>query len=382
MDEWAALADLLERERDMLLAEWRQKVRELPSAQLLPAPTLNDHVPLLIEAVVDALRHPARYDPASPLANMASLEHGAQRAQNGYEIGEVVSEYSMLRSCVHTLAEIHGVPLRDGQVQLLNNMLDHSIGVAVKAFAQHCADVERKHRDEHLAFVAHDLRTPLNAVVLASRALEQDGQQPQERARMLDVLKRNVRQLAALVDSVLQHNSAALAEGREQPQRRYLQLWPLVQQLIAELQPTADFAQSPLSNQVPDDLMVFADADMLRRVLQNLLAGGLPQRPGLGKVIAAGALDSAAGGHWCEVRHDDASASSAAAAQTGRPSMAQPTSLLRATEPPQEGRAGLANLTVLLAAHGAAVATDESDSIDASRVFRFHLPPEQTSAGG
>ncbi len=383
MDEWAALANLLERERDTLLAEWRQKVRELPSARQLPAPTLNDHVPLLIAAVVDALRHPDRYDPASPLANMASVEHGAQRAHNGYEIGEVVTEYSMLRSCIHTLAEIHGVPLRDGQVQLLNNMLDRSIGIAVKAFAQLCADVERKHRDEHLAFVAHDLRTPLNAVVLASRALEQDGQQPQDRERMLDVLKRNVRQLATLVDSVLQHNSAALAEGRDRPQRRQLQLWPLVQQLIAELQPTADFADTPISNQVPDDLMVFADADMLRRVLQNLLAGGLPQRPDMGKVIAAGTLDGAAGGSWCEVRDDDRSAASSTSAQAGEPALPQSTSLLRTDAPPPDGRAGMANLTVLLASHGATVAAaGESDATGTSRAFRFYLPPDQASSGG
>ena len=85
MDERAALADLLEREQDTLLAEWRHKVRQLPSAKQLPVPALNDHVPMLIEELVSALRHPERFDPDKPLASYASVEHGTQRAHNGYE---------------------------------------------------------------------------------------------------------------------------------------------------------------------------------------------------------------------------------------------------------------------------------------------------------
>ena len=38
------LSALIPRERDALLYQWREQVRELPSAQHLAAPTLNDHV--------------------------------------------------------------------------------------------------------------------------------------------------------------------------------------------------------------------------------------------------------------------------------------------------------------------------------------------------
>lgn len=387
MDEWAALADLLVRERDTLLAEWRQKVRELPSARQLSTPALNDHVPVLVGELVGALRHPQRYDPAQSFVSDASVEHGIQRADNGYDIGEVVTEYGMLRSCIHTLAQIHGVPLRDGAVQTLNSVLDRGIGVAVKAFAQHCEQVERKRRDEHLAFVAHDLRTPLNAVVLASHALEQDGQQHEERIRMLAVLKRNVRQLATLVNSVLQDNRTALAQGRDQPQRRQLQLWPLVQQLIAELQPTPEFAETRLLNQTPDHLMVFADADMLRRVLEDLACqctncGASPR-----VVIAAG---EHASGIWCEVRTDDGDdggnggngadvreAQEAEAADTS--SLVRLASVLAQAVAPhrEDGRAGLATVAALLASHGSELQADDGGDTT-PRTFRFALPPKRS----
>ncbi len=380
MDERAALADLLERERDTLLAEWRHKVRQLPSAKQLPAPTLNDHVPMLIEELVSALRHPERFDPGKPLSSYASVEHGTQRAHNGYEIGEVVIEYSMLRNCIHTLAEIQGVPLRDSQVHILNSVLDRAIGVAVEAFAHQCEAIERKRRDEHLAFVAHDLRTPLNAVVLASRALEHNGQQPEERARMLDVLKRNVRQLATLVDSVLQNNQAALARGRDEPQRRHLQLWPLVQQLIAELQPTADFAATRLHNDVPGDLMVYADADMLRRVLQNLICEALLQRPSADVAVAAGLPDGTAegaeggrGGAWCEVRNDGPQSAAADPARRAGPKDAASPRVLPNDSPPS-----LTIVRTLLASHGGDLrdGADRPAANPIASAFRFHLPGE------
>lgn len=378
MDERAALADLLARERDTLLAEWRHKVRELPSAQQLPVPTLNDHVPMLIGELISALRHPERFNPTQPIASSASVEHGMQRAHNGYEIGEVVIEYSMLRSCIHTLAEIHGVPLRDGQVQILNSVLDRAIGVAVKAFAKHCEEIERKRRDEHLAFVAHDLRTPLNAVVLATRALEQSGQQPQDRARMIDVLKRNVRQLATLVDSVLQHNQAALACGRNEPQRRQLQLWPLVQQVISELQPTADFAATWLRNHVPDDLMVYADADMLRRVLQNLICEALLERPSNAIVVTAGWLQDAEDtGAWCEVGGDGPRTPTIDAADLA----AALTAALPTNAPPN-----LAIVRTLLASHGGKLQggnnsadDDARGAMDLESAFRFQLPSDPSA---
>ena len=50
------LSVLIRRERDALLRRWREQVRELPSAQHLDAPTLNDHVPQLIDELAAALK--------------------------------------------------------------------------------------------------------------------------------------------------------------------------------------------------------------------------------------------------------------------------------------------------------------------------------------
>src|SRR5688572_5926840 len=49
------LAALIRRDREELLARWRHEVQALPSAQHLDAPTLDDHIPALLEELAEAL---------------------------------------------------------------------------------------------------------------------------------------------------------------------------------------------------------------------------------------------------------------------------------------------------------------------------------------
>lgn len=303
--EAAALADLLDRERETLLAEWRQKVRELPSARHLDVPTLNDDVPKLLDELAEALRKPQPTEGDRQDVKRASVQHGSQRADDGYDIGEVVAEYSMLRACIHTLALIHGVALRDAQIHTLNNMLDQAIGIAVQTFAVECELAEKRRREEHLAFIAHDLRTPLQAVALAARVLEKNGLPDDERRRMSELLKRNLRQLTSLVESVLEANSNALSDQRGEPEKRTLQLWPLVEELVGDLQPTADHSVTRIVNQVPAELLIHADAAMLRRILQNLIRNAVSGAP-RGQVSIGAQMVESDGGVWCWIEDDGA----------------------------------------------------------------------------
>jgi hypothetical protein len=50
------LAELVENQRDRLLTDWRQRVRQLPDAQQLDTPTINDEVPQLLDDLSQALR--------------------------------------------------------------------------------------------------------------------------------------------------------------------------------------------------------------------------------------------------------------------------------------------------------------------------------------
>lgn len=276
------LAALIRRDRDALLADWREKVRGLPSARSLDAPTLNDHLPVLLEELAVALDTNSDESIAEALAGDSPHTHGLQRLRDGFDIAEVVAEYNIMRGSIHDLASANVLNIQGKAFHILNRVLDGAIGLAVDTFATQRALEVQQRRDEYLAFVAHDLRTPLSAVALATRVLEVSLATPSgaaDSARMIGTLHRNVRAIEAMVGKVLEEQANLGAPGDVQLVRRTFELWPLVENLVAAIHPEAGTARTRLINQVPDALEVFADAQSLRRILQNLIDNALGYTP-------------------------------------------------------------------------------------------------------
>ncbi|MET0380025.1 MAG: HAMP domain-containing sensor histidine kinase [Spongiibacteraceae bacterium] len=290
----AKLAALIIDQRSSLLADWRQQVRELPSAKHLDTPTLNDHIPQLLDELADAFRKISDEGIAESLLTGSPPEHGAQRLQDGFDIEEVVAEYNILRGCIHDLAGAHGLSLQGKPFHIMNRVFDGAIGLAVQTYTTQQAAEVRRRREDYLAFVAHDLRTPLNAIALASTVLESilNGQAANpDIAMMLKTLKRNVHQLDALVRTVLEENTHLEADVGIKLVRREVYLWPLVELLIHDLHPIADAAGTKLVNQVPDELTIYADAALLRRIFQNLITNAIQFAPQGQVAIGAKSLD-------------------------------------------------------------------------------------------
>lgn len=268
------LAMLIRRDRDALLSRWRRDVQALPSARHLDTPTLNDHIPELIEELAAALDERSDETIAEAVRDESPPAHGEQRLKDGFDIEEVVAEYNILRGCIHDLAEANGLSLAGQAFHILNRVLDGAIGIAVKAYATQRALEIQTRRDEYLTFVAHDLRTPLQAISLVASAIDQTDSAPLVRS-----LHRNVRRLETLVGKVLDENSNLESGGELKLERRSFDLWPLVETVMKDAQPKAGTASTRLINVVPDELVVFADAGLLKRILQNLIANAIVYAP-------------------------------------------------------------------------------------------------------
>lgn len=361
------LAALIEQERDALLAQWRAQVRELPSAKHLDIPTLNDHVPLLLDELVAAFRLVSDQTIPEALLEGSPPIHGLQRHLDGFDIVEVVAEYNILRGCIHDLAQANHLSLHGRPFHILNRVLDEAIGLAVQTFAiQQALEVQRR-REEYLALVAHDLRTPLNAISLAARVLElalkergAGGETPQ----MLKTLHRNVQHLESLVEKVLKESAHIQTEAGVKLERRELDLWPLVEGLIHDLHPVAGTASTRLLNTIPDELIAYADASLLRRVFQNLVANAIRYTP-RGEIVI-GALETGTdGGVECWVSDDG----------TGIPRDRLEIIFDKMeTDPEREGGTGL-GLTIVktfVEAHGGTVTVESIEG--AGSTFRFTLP--------
>ena len=290
------LAALIRKDPGSLLTTWREQVRQLPSAQKVDTPTLNDHIPHLIEELATALESKEEQSIPEAMKQGTPPAHGLQRVQDGFDIEEVVAEYNILRGCVHDLADENGLRLQGRPFHIVNRVLDQAIGLAVQSYAAERAVEAQARREEYLAFVAHDLRTPLHAISLAGRVLEdvlpRDGA-TDETHRMLRVLRRNVDRLEGLVTKILEENANLQTETGVHIERRDLDLWSLVEALIHDIHPVAGTGSTRLVNDVPEDLLAYADAALLRRILQNLIANAIRHTP-RGEVVI-GARESSAG---------------------------------------------------------------------------------------
>ena len=97
--------------------------------------------------------------------------------------------------------------------------------------------------------------------------------------RMLKALRRNVIHLEKLVNKVLEENANLKTEVGISLERRETELWALVEGLIHDLDPVAGTASTRLINSVPDELVAYADASLLKRIFQNLIANAIKHTP-------------------------------------------------------------------------------------------------------
>jgi len=291
------LARLVKQDRDALLARWRLQVRELPSARHLDIPTLNDHIPSLLDELATALESNPQQTIPETLAEASPPAHGLQRLKDAFDIEEVVAEYNILRGCIHDLATEHGVNLQGQPFHVINRVFDHAIGQALQTYATQRALEVQQRREEYLAFVVHDLRTPLFAISLTGRVLERTLPKlalGDDAARMLKSLRRNVQQLEGLVRKVLEENTNLQTDSGVRLERRWFDLWPMVEALLDDLHAVATTARTQVLNRVPDDLVLFADAGLLRRVFQNLIGNAIKFTPGGEVIVGAQVSESQA----------------------------------------------------------------------------------------
>ena len=282
MTELNSLAALLVNEREAVMAAWRSGVRELPSAKTLDTPTLNDHIPTLLGEIAHALRSRSENSTEQGVESSPPA-HGVQRLEAGFDIEEVVAEYGILRACVIEMAEERGINLQGNPVRILNQVLDEAIGLAVKSYAEYQALEVQHRRNEHLAFIAHDLRTPLSAITFATRVLEArlSATAPDpDAAKMMKTLRRNTEQLDGLVSNVLKENAQLLTEMGVKVERRAFDLWPLVEMVALDLTLLASSANTRLVNEIPEYVAVRADAGLIRRIFQNLITNAITYTPG------------------------------------------------------------------------------------------------------
>jgi PAS domain S-box-containing protein len=140
-----------------------------------------------------------------------------------------------------------------------------------------------KLRDEVLAVVSHDLRNPLNTVVMAASLLMEVELTPEKEQRQIELIQRAATTMDRLIQDLLDVSRAE--SGLLSLELHEEEIPPLVNEVMDSFALTADEEHVKLSCDVPTDVpCVKIDHARLLQVLSNLVGNALKFTPEGGRI--------------------------------------------------------------------------------------------------
>ncbi len=145
------------------------------------------------------------------------------------------------------------------------------------------AEEASRAKDDFLATISHELRTPLTAILAWPVILRTKGYEPQAVARGLEVIERNARLQAQIIDDLLE--VSRIVTGKLRLDLRPLELTPLVEAAVETVRATAEAKGVQLRTVLDEPAgTVLVDPDRLQQVLWNLITNAVKFTPPGGSV--------------------------------------------------------------------------------------------------
>ena len=201
----------------------------------------------------------------------ASSEHAIARLGSGFNLIEVVSEYRALRASVLRLWAENAGAANESDLQDLtrfNESMDQSLAEAVHSYT-HRVD---ESRELFLATLSHDLRNPLNAIVVSSGLLARSGQLDEENTRIASQMADFAKVMTGMIDDLLDFTRTRLGAGMPVSARR-IDLQNLCRDVLREFR--AAHPDRPQNFEAFGDTTGEWDAARLRQVVSNLVGNAI-----------------------------------------------------------------------------------------------------------
>ncbi|MEH1783174.1 MAG: HAMP domain-containing sensor histidine kinase [Nostoc sp.] len=225
-------SQLLAEKTDIILDKWIlavRKDRRIESADDLSYTAVKDHIPDVLKAMVTVLSKSQDNDIQS-MVN-ASFQHGAIRAEQGFDPAEIAREYHLLRTVIFDALQadlLEGTPVEIiRSMRLIDAIVDEAIARCFKSYVEerlrelkqlqlsltlHNEELTRliSANQEYLSQLAHELKHPLTSIIGYSDLFLRQQRRKTEikdnytNLEHIERVLRNGRQLLHLINDVLE----------------------------------------------------------------------------------------------------------------------------------------------------------------------------------
>ena len=288
---------------EVIIESWIDSIRDdldIESARGLAYKSVRNSIPLVLEALATLLSSSLTNKPQK-LENKG-LEHGIVRAEQGYDIAEIIQEYGLLRNVVLTVLEPDLLNLSSGKeilqtVKLIDSVIDRVIALSLESFVEvRLRELEQLQaqliltnqeltrlvaaQKDNLSHMAHELKSPLNSIMGFSQLLLQQqqkisqGQDTSLNLKLTEKVISNSKQLLRLINDTLE--ISRYESGKIQFNLETVDVRSLITNVTEAFEPSArekELQIITVCDRAPQE--VYTDSLKLRQIITNLISNAI-----------------------------------------------------------------------------------------------------------
>lgn len=278
-----SLSEFIRTDADRILRQWEEFVKAARPQSMLPRWVLRAPAAAILRSIADDIQRPqpameqrkaASDEPPGPIEHAAAV-HVDLRIESGFDLAQIIEEYSALRGCVLRLWRATDPDFERGaeEVSRLTEAIDQAVAQTVSVYEER----EAKYRDRFLGMLGHDLRNPLNSIALGAASLAEASELNDKQRETVLRIMGSVRRLDRMVGDVLDFARGRL--GTPMPiNLTNTDLVPLMAEIANEVQSakpgfTIDIDAS-------GELTGNWDPERLKQAISNLLVNAIQHGSG------------------------------------------------------------------------------------------------------
>ena len=287
---------------EIIIENWIASIRDdldIESAKGLAYQSVRNSIPLVLQALATQLSSSLTDD--SQKLEDKGLQHGIVRAEQGYDIAEIMREYGLLRDIVLTILEPDlatcSVTEALSTAKLINSVIDRVITFSLESFVEvRLQELEQLQaqliltnqeltrlvaaQKEDLSHMAHELKSPLNSIMGFSQLLLQQqkkitqGQDTSLNLKFTEKVISNSKQLLRLINDTLEISRSE--SGKIQLNLESVDVRSLITTVIEAFEPSAKEKELQIitvCDRAPES--VFTDPIKLRQIITNLVSNAI-----------------------------------------------------------------------------------------------------------